>query len=168
MKTKTSAKKPSKAKLSHIDARGRARMVDVGEKPETERVAVAESAVRLSMGTLAMIEVGGNPKGDVLGTARLAGMMASKRTHELIPLCHPIRIVGAKIELTIDRELPGVRIEATVRAFDRTGVEMEALTAASVAALTIYDMTKAVERGAEIVNTRLVEKAGGRSGHWKR
>jgi cyclic pyranopterin phosphate synthase len=158
------------AKLSHSDARGRARMVDVGGKPETPREAVASAAVRTSAATLRLVEraVGARGKGDVLAVARLAGMMAAKRTADLIPLCHPVRLVGCDVELHPDRRLPGVRIEARARAVDRTGVEMEAMVAAAVAALTVYDMVKGAERGVEIQGIRLEEKRGGKSGLWLR
>jgi cyclic pyranopterin phosphate synthase len=129
---------------------------------------VAGAAVRMSAATLALVARGAAAKGDVLATARLAAMMACKRTPELIPLCHPVRIVGTDVAFTIDRRLPGVRVEVTVEAFDRTGVEMEALVGASTAALTIYDMVKGVERGVEIGALRLLEKSGGRSGTWTR
>jgi cyclic pyranopterin phosphate synthase len=157
-------------RLSHLDERGAARMVDVGAKPETARRAVASADVRMSPATLAIIRSASArlSKGDVLATARLAGIMACKRTAELIPLCHPVRVVGTDVAFTVDRRLPGVRIEVTVDAVDRTGVEMEAMVGASVAALTIYDMVKGVERGVEIGGVRLLEKSGGRSGHWTR
>jgi cyclic pyranopterin phosphate synthase len=159
-----------RARLSHLDERGAARMVGVGAKAETARRAVAGAAVRMSAATLALITDGRakvGPKGDVLATARLAAIMACKRTSDLIPLCHPVRVVGTDVAFTVDRRLPGVRIQMTVDAVDRTGVEMEALVGASVAALTIYDMVKGVERGAEIGAVRLLEKSGGRSGTWK-
>ena len=158
------------AKLSHTDARGRARMVDVAAKPETLREAVASAEVRMLPATLRLVEraVGARGKGDVLAVARLAGMMAAKRTADLIPLCHPVRLVGCDLELRADRRLPGVRIEAHARAFDRTGVEMEAMVAVGVAALTVYDMVKGAERGVEIRAVRLQEKRGGKSGFWLR
>ena len=156
-----------RARLSHTDERGAARMVGVGAKPETARRAVAGAEVRMSTGTLALITGGEAKKGDVLATARLAGIMACKRTSDLIPLCHPVRVVGTDVAFTVDRRLPGVRIQVTVDAVDRTGVEMESLVGASVAALTIYDMVKGVERGVEIGALRLLEKSGGRSGTWK-
>jgi cyclic pyranopterin phosphate synthase len=155
-------------RLSHLDERGAARMVDVGAKPETARRAVAGADVRMSAATLALVARGGAPKGDVLATARLAAVMACKRTADLIPLCHPVRVVGTDVAFTVDRRLPGVRVRVTVDAVDRTGVEMEALVGASVAALTIYDMVKGVERGVEIGALRLHEKSGGRSGTWRR
>jgi len=158
------------AKLSHADARGRARMVDVAEKPETLREAAASAEVRMQPATLRLVEraVGARGKGDVLAVARLAGLMAAKRTADLIPLCHPVRLVGCELDLRPDRRLPGVRIAARARAFDRTGVEMEAMVAAAVAALTVYDMVKGAERGVEISAVRLDEKRGGKSGIWLR
>ena len=145
-------------------------MVDVAAKPETARVATASAAVKMTRATLRLVEraSGVRGKGDVLAVARLAGIMAARRTPELIPLCHPVRLTSCDVDLTVDRALPGVRIRATARAIDRTGVEMEALTAAATAALTIYDMVKAAERGVEIRAVRLEEKQGGRSGHWRR
>ncbi len=145
-------------------------MVDVAGKPETARAATASAAVRMKRATLALVAraAGARGKGDVLAVARLAGIMAARRTAELIPLCHPVRLTGCDVDLTIDRALPGVRIRATARAIDRTGVEMEALTAAAAAALTIYDMVKGAERGVEIRALRLEEKQGGRSGLWRR
>lgn len=154
--------------FSHLDERGRARMVDVGEKDETERKARAEAVVRMGPATLRAIVDEAAPKGDVLGAARLAGIMAAKRTHELIPLCHPLTLTFVAVDLTVDEALPGVRIVAEARLKGRTGVEMEALTAASTAALTVYDMCKAMDRGMEIVRLRLLEKSGGRSGQWVR
>jgi cyclic pyranopterin phosphate synthase len=154
--------------LSHLDEGGRARMVDVGGKEVTERAARAEAAVRMAAGTLQMITDQAAPKGDVLGAARLAGIMAAKRTSELIPLCHPLSLTYVGVDLEPDESLPGIRIVAEARLSGRTGVEMEALVAASVAALTVYDMCKAVDRGMEIVQVRLLEKSGGRSGTWVR
>jgi cyclic pyranopterin monophosphate synthase len=154
--------------LPHLDQRGAARMVGVGGKPETARRAVASAAVRMSAATLALVVRGAAKKGDVLATARLAALMACKRTPDLIPLCHPVRVVGTDVAFSIDRRLPGLRVEVAVDAFDRTGVEMEAMTGAAVAALTIYDMVKGVERGVEIGALRLEEKRGGRSGLWQR
>ena len=156
--------------LSHLDERGAARMVDVGAKPETARRAVASAFVRMSAVTLALVTrgTGARGKGDVLATARLAAVMACKRTAELIPLCHPVRVVATDVAFTIERRPPGVRVAVTVDAIDRTGVEMEAMVGASTAALTIYDMVKAVERGIEIGAVRLEEKTGGRSGVWRR
>jgi cyclic pyranopterin phosphate synthase len=143
-------------------------MVDVGPKDETVREAVAEGRVRMRRETLELLRAGNLPKGDVLGTARVAGIMAAKRTSELIPLCHPLLLTHVGIEFALDEGIPAVEIIATVRCRGRTGVEMEALTAASVAALTIYDMAKAVERGMVIEGIRLLEKRGGKSGEWKR
>lgn len=150
--------------LTHLDAAGEARMVDVGDKAETARTATAEAAVIMRPETLDVIISGNARKGDVLGTARIAGIMAAKRTHELIPLCHPLALTSIAVVLTPDPALPGVRVEATVRLTGRTGVEMEALTAASVACLTVYDMAKAIDRGMRIEGLRVVHKAGGRSG----
>jgi cyclic pyranopterin phosphate synthase len=145
-------------------------MVDVGQKPETERVAVAAGAVEMQRATLDAVNAGIMGKGDVLGVARLAAIAGLKRTSELIPLCHPVRVTGVDVSLVArdDGERPRIEILATVRAFDRTGVEMEALTAVSVAALTVYDMCKAIDRGMRIVDVRLVEKRGGKSGTWTR
>jgi cyclic pyranopterin monophosphate synthase len=162
-------RKPSKGgpALTHIDARGEARMVDVSEKPATERVAVAEGRVIMTKGTLDLIESGNARKGDVLGTARIAGIMAAKRTHELIPLCHPLALSKVAIDIEPDPKLPGCLVRATVKVMGPTGVEMEALTAVSVACLTIYDMIKAAERGVRIEGIHLVEKTGGKSGHYR-
>ena len=154
--------------LSHIDERGRAHMVDVGGKDETDRAARAEALVRMAPETLALIEDEALPKGDVIAAARLAGIMAAKRTHELIPLCHPLSLTSVRVEIARVPGLPGLRITAEARLRGRTGVEMEALVAASVAALTIYDMCKAVDRGMEVTAVRLLEKSGGRSGTWQR
>jgi cyclic pyranopterin phosphate synthase len=158
------AKKSSR--LTHIDAKGEARMVDVSAKPDTERVAVAEGQVVMTRKTLDLIVKGNAAKGDVLGTARVAGIMAAKRTSDLIPLCHPLALSKVTIEITPDTKLSGCRVRATVKVKGPTGVEMEALTAVSVACLTIYDMVKAVERGIQIEGIRLVEKKGGKSGHY--
>ena len=152
--------------LTHLDASGTANMVDVSAKPATERTAVAVGAVVMKPETLALVRAGDAKKGDVLGTARLAGIMAAKRTHELIPLCHPLLLTKVAVDLTPDDALPGVRVSATVKVSGQTGVEMEALTAVSVACLTVYDMVKAVDRGAEIGQLRLVRKWGGRSGDY--
>jgi cyclic pyranopterin phosphate synthase len=152
--------------LTHIDAAGRAVMVDVSAKPETERTATARALVRMQPATLDLITRGAAAKGDVLGVARLAGIMAAKRTAELIPLCHPLPIAAVSVDLAADPEAGGVAIAATVRTAGRTGVEMEALTAASVAALTVYDMCKAVDRGMRIEALRIVHKAGGASGEF--
>jgi cyclic pyranopterin phosphate synthase len=150
--------------LSHIDETGRARMVDVGAKPDSERMAVARSEVVMRPETLALVQAGALKKGDVLTVAQVAGVMAAKRTAELIPLCHPLPLTQVAVELALDPALPGVRITATVRTIAKTGVEMEALTAVSVAALTVYDMTKAAEKTMVIQNIHLVEKHGGMSG----
>jgi cyclic pyranopterin phosphate synthase len=154
-------------KLTHIGKRGEAHMVDVSQKAATERIAIAEGCVVMSAKTLAIVEKGDAKKGDVLGTARLAGIMAAKRTHELIPLCHPLLISKVEVEVTPDAKLPGVRVRASVKVTGQTGVEMEALTAVSVACLTVYDMVKAVERGMHIEGIRLVEKRGGKSGVYR-
>lgn len=171
-RTKTQARKArskaaSKPALTHIDTKGEAHMVDVSAKPDTERVAVAEGVVVMTPKTLGVIEKGNAKKGDVLGTARVAGIMAAKKTHQLIPLCHPLAISKITLDITIDPRLPGCRVSAIVKVNGPTGVEMEALTAVSVACLTIYDMVKAVERGVRIDNIHLVEKTGGKSGHYR-
>ncbi|MEO6947107.1 MAG: cyclic pyranopterin monophosphate synthase MoaC [Nitrobacter sp.] len=163
-KNKTAVK--DKAALTHIDAKGEARMVDVSTKPATERVAVAEGQVIMTRTTLAMIESGNAKKGDVLGTARIAGIMAAKRTSDLIPLCHPLALSKVTLDIETDKKIPGCRVRASVKVSGPTGVEMEALTAVSVACLTIYDMIKAVERGVRIEGIHLVEKKGGKSGHY--
>ena len=154
------------AKLSHVDATGKARMVDVGDKPVTAREALARGAITMSATALRLIRTGALAKGDPLQTARLAGIMAAKRTAELIPLCHPLSLTHVSVELTAVRR--GYRIEARVRTAGQTGVEMEALTAVAVAALTIYDMVKAVDKTMVIGDICLVEKTGGRSGHFRR
>lgn len=154
--------------LTHIDEQGRARMVDVGDKPETAREAVARGEVRMSPETLERIAAGDVPKGDVLAAARIAGILAAKRTGELIPLCHPLPITRAEVDFHLDRGRSAIEIEARVATVARTGVEMEALTAVTVAALTIYDMAKALEKGMTIENVRLVRKTGGKSGTWER
>jgi cyclic pyranopterin monophosphate synthase len=151
-------------KLTHLDESGQAHMVDVGAKPESERLAVARGEVHLRAETVALIRQGLMKKGDVLTVAQIAGIQAAKRTSELIPLCHPIPIHQISVELEVDEALPGVKIEARVKTTGKTGVEMEALTAVSVAALTVYDMVKAVEKTGRIQNIRLVEKHGGVSG----
>jgi cyclic pyranopterin phosphate synthase len=151
--------------LTHIDGGGAARMVDVSPKPATERVAVAAGFVRMSAATLELVLSGNARKGDVLGAARIAGIMAAKKTHELIPLCHPLLISKAEVDITPERD--GLAVQATVKVTGQTGVEMEALTAVSVACLTIYDMVKAVERGMTIEAIHLVEKRGGKSGHYR-
>ncbi|MGN6466145.1 MAG: cyclic pyranopterin monophosphate synthase MoaC [Rhizobiaceae bacterium] len=153
--------------LTHLGSGGEANMVDVGAKAETERTAIAEGTVTMRPETLRMIMAGDARKGDVLGTARIAGIMAAKRTHELIPLCHPLLLTKVSVEIEPDEALPGLRVTATTRVTGKTGVEMEALTAASVACLTIYDMAKAVDRGMVLGGIRLVEKTGGKSGDYK-
>jgi cyclic pyranopterin phosphate synthase len=153
-----------KPKLSHVDESGRARMVDVSAKPETQRIAIAKGEIVMQASTLDLIQAGEIKKGDVLTLAQVAGIMAAKRTSDLIPLCHPLQISKVDVECVPDESLPGVRITATVKTTGKTGVEMEALTAVSLAALTIYDMTKAAEKTMRIQNIRLVEKHGGRSG----
>lgn len=152
--------------LTHLDRHGRARMVDVSAKNVTERTATASATVSMLPETLAKIAGGGMPKGDVLAAARLAGIMAAKRTHELIPLCHPLAISSVGVELACNDPQSAVEITATAKVAGRTGVEMEALTAAAVAALTVYDMCKAVDRGMVIGSVRLLHKAGGKSGEW--
>ncbi len=154
-------------KLTHLSGSGEASMVDVSGKPATERVAIAEGCVIMQPTTLDIVRKGDAKKGDVLGVARIAGIMAAKRTHELIPLCHPLAISQVEVDATPDAKLPGIRITARVKVAGQTGVEMEALTAVSVACLTIYDMVKAVDRGMRIEGIRLVEKRGGRSGHYR-
>lgn len=154
--------------LSHVDARGHARMVDVGAKADTERTATARGRVRLQPATLALIAQGQVAKGDVLAVARIAGIMAAKRVGELIPLCHPLPITAVEVEIELDHAASTVEIEATARLVGKTGVEMEALTAVSVAALTLYDMCKAVDRGMTIDAVRLVHKRGGKSGEYRR
>ena len=155
-------------KLTHIDAGGEAHMVDVGDKAETVRVAVAEGFVKMKPETLALIREGNAKKGDVIGTARLAGIMAAKQTANLIPLCHPLMLTKVAVDITEDAALPGLRVEALVKLSGKTGVEMEALTAVSIACLTIYDMAKAADKAMEIVNIRLLEKSGGKSGDFRR
>lgn len=153
--------------FSHFDEHGKAAMVDIGAKAETARVAVARGRVTMQPETLALVKAGQMGKGDALGVARLAGIMAAKRTAELIPLCHPLALTSIAVELTLDEAVPAVEIEARVTLTGRTGAEMEALTAASVAALTVYDMCKAVDRGMVISDIRLVYKSGGKSGTYK-
>jgi cyclic pyranopterin phosphate synthase len=153
--------------LTHIDASGETRMVDVSDKPATERSAVAEGRVVMTKATLELIVSGNAKKGDVLGAARIAGIMAAKKTHELIPLCHPLALSKVTVDITPDRKLPGCIVQSTVKVKGPTGVEMEALTAVSVACLTIYDMIKAAERGVRIEAIHLVEKKGGKSGHYR-
>ncbi len=153
--------------LTHIGAGGEANMVDVGDKAETTRTAIAEGFVSMRPETLDMILAGNAKKGDVLGTARIAGIMAAKKTHELIPLCHPLLLTKVAVEIEPDRALPGLKVTALARVTGKTGVEMEALTAAPVACLTIYDMAKAADRAMTISGVRLVEKTGGKSGDYK-
>jgi cyclic pyranopterin monophosphate synthase len=154
-------------KLTHLSARGEARMVDVSAKAVTEREAVAEGCVMMQTATLDVVRQGNAKKGDVLGAARIAGIMAAKRTHELIPLCHPLAISQVEVDLTPNAKLPGIEVRARVKVAGKTGVEMEALTAVAVACLTIYDMVKAIDRGMRIEGIRLIEKSGGRSGHYR-
>jgi cyclic pyranopterin monophosphate synthase len=154
--------------LTHLDASGRARMVDVGEKPATERRAVARAVVRVSPETARKVLAGDAPKGDVLGVARIAGIQAAKRTAELIPLCHPLALTFIGVEGVVDGGAGTITLTAEARTTGPTGVEMEAMIAASVAALTVYDMVKGLERGAEIAEVVLLEKSGGRSGRWTR
>ncbi|QRM27451.1 cyclic pyranopterin monophosphate synthase MoaC [Microvirga sp. VF16] len=154
-------------KLTHLDASGQASMVDVSDKSVTSRTAIAEGCVIMQAETLDLIRHGEAKKGDVLGTARLAGIMASKRTHELIPLCHPLLISKVKVDCALDDSLPGVRVSAEVKVSGQTGVEMEALTAVSIACLTIYDMVKAADKAMRIENVRLRRKSGGRSGDFE-
>jgi len=156
------------SELTHLDASGRARMVDVGDKSATERRAVARAVVRVSAETAQKVLAGDAPKGDVLGVARIAGIQAAKRTAELIPLCHPLPLTFVGVEGSIDPEAGSITLTAEARTTAPTGVEMEAMTAASVAALTVYDMVKGIERGAEIAEVVLLEKSGGRSGRWTR
>jgi cyclic pyranopterin phosphate synthase len=155
------------AGLSHFDGEGRAHMVDVSDKPVTARTAIAEGHIKMTAETLALIAEGRADKGDVLGIARIAGIMGAKRTAELIPLCHPLPITKVALELMPDTTLPGVRITATVKTGGQTGVEMEALTAVSTAALTVYDMVKAVQKDMEISGVRLTFKDGGKSGRFE-
>jgi cyclic pyranopterin phosphate synthase len=150
--------------LSHLDETGRARMVDVSDKADTERVAVAKGEVIMLPQTLELIRAGMIKKGDVLGVAQVAGIMAAKRTSELIPMCHPLPLMDINVDLTLDNDLPGVQITSFVKTIAKTGVEMEALTAVAVAGLTVYDMAKAVEKTMKIQNIRLVKKTGGQSG----
>ena len=157
-----------KDKLTHFNASGEAHMVDVGQKSVTSRLAVAEGQIVMQPETLALIKQGNHKKGDVLGIARIAGIMAAKKTAELIPLCHPIALTHVDIQLTLDDTLPGVRCEARVECSGVTGVEMEALTAVHISLLTIYDMCKAVDRGMHMEQIQLLKKAGGKSGDWTR
>jgi cyclic pyranopterin monophosphate synthase len=156
-----------RAKLTHLGARGEAHMVDVSAKAATIREARAEGRVLMQASTLDIVRKGDAKKGDVLGTARIAGIMAAKRTHELIPLCHPLAISQVEVDIKLDAKLPSIEVKAWVKVAGPTGVEMEALTAVAVACLTIYDMVKAIERGMRIEGIRLVEKRGGRSGHYR-
>ncbi|MEB2843489.1 cyclic pyranopterin monophosphate synthase MoaC [Rhizobiales bacterium RZME27] len=158
----------SKPTLTHIGASGEAHMVDVGDKAETTRIATAEGFVRMLPETLALIREGNAKKGDVIGTARLAGIMAAKKTSDLIPLCHPLMLTKVSVEIEEDGALPGLRVVATAKLSGKTGVEMEALTAVSVACLTIYDMAKAADKGMEIGGIQLLTKSGGKSGNWRR
>ena len=158
----------SDERLSHTDGSGRARMVDVSAKDESDRFARASGAIRMAPTTLDAIRANALKKGDVLAVARIAGILAAKRTSETIPLCHPISLTDTGVEFTLDDELPGVRVIAHARTRERTGVEMEALTAATAALLTIYDMAKALDRGMTIIEVALLEKTGGASGDWKR
>jgi cyclic pyranopterin phosphate synthase len=151
-------------KLTHLDEQGRAHMVDVGQKPDTERIAIARGEIHMKKETLDLIRAGQIKKGDVLTVAQIAGITAAKRTSELIPLCHPLPLTKVDVDLVMDESLPGVVITATTKTVGKTGVEMEALTAVSIAALTVYDMAKAAEKTMRIQNIRLVEKHGGRSG----
>ncbi|MFG1371120.1 cyclic pyranopterin monophosphate synthase MoaC [Xanthobacter oligotrophicus] len=155
------------ASLTHIDAEGSARMVDVSDKAATAREALAEGRVAMALATLELILSGNAKKGDVMGVARLAGIMAAKRTHELIPLCHPLMLTKVEVEVVADPALPGLHVTARAKTTGQTGVEMEALTAVSVACLTIYDMAKAADRGMRIEGIRLLEKSGGASGHFR-
>lgn len=153
-------------KLTHLDEAGAANMVDVSQKESTHRIAVARGSVTMRAETLDLIRSGNAKKGDVIGTARIAGILAAKKTHELIPLCHPLMLSKVKVDIEPDDTLPGLIVTATTKVSGQTGVEMEALTACSLTCLTIYDMAKAVDRGMVIGDIRLVEKAGGKSGHW--
>lgn len=156
------------SELTHLDGEGSARMVNVGDKPDSHRLARAEGAITMTPETLEVILKSALKKGDVAAAARIAGIMAAKRTPELIPLCHSLVLNEVRVEIEADRSLPGLRVTASAEASGKTGVEMEALTAATVALLTIYDMAKSVDREMEITGIRLVEKRGGKSGHWKR
>lgn len=160
--------RPERRRLTHVDRAGRPRMVDVSAKPPTARRAVAEAIVGLSQETLSLVIDGGGPKGDVLGVAELAGVMGGKKTSDLIPLCHPLALTDLVVQITPDRAASALRIRAEAATIGPTGVEMEALTAASIAALTVYDMVKGVERGVEIRSIGLVSKTGGKSGEWHR
>jgi len=154
--------------LSHLDAAGKARMVDVGGKPVTQRAAVAEGAIRMSRGAFEQVAANQVAKGDVLAVAEVAGTLGAKRTAELIPLCHPLGLDHLEVSASLDEDLPGVRVRASVRAVGRTGVEMEAMTAVAVALLTVYDMVKSADRRMEMLDVRLLEKSGGTHGDWRR
>lgn len=158
----------SDKELTHLDEKGQARMVDVGEKAHTERSATATATIHMQAETLSMIVQGKHKKGDVMATARIAGIMAAKRTPDLIPMCHPLMITSVKVDLVPNLENSSVEVLATCKTVGQTGIEIEALTAASVAALTLYDMCKAVDRGMVIDQVKLLEKIGGKSGHWTR
>ena len=162
-----SAQKPGETRLTHLDASGAAHMVDVGEKAVTTREALAEGRVVMEKATLDLIRSGLSKKGDVIAVARIAGIMAAKKTHELIPLCHPLLLTKVSVDIEPDEALPGLHVRALARVSGQTGVEMEALTAVSIACLTIYDMAKAVDRAMRIEGIRLLEKSGGKSGDWK-
>src|SRR6202020_971129 len=153
--------------LTHIGADGEARMVDVSDKAATDRIAIAEGRVRMAASTLAAILAGRAKKGDVIGAARIAGIMAAKKTADLIPLCHPVGLTKVSVDITPDQALPGLTVRAEARCVGPTGVEMEAMTAVSIACLTIYDMAKAIDRGMTIEAVRLIEKRGGKSGEWR-
>ncbi|WP_279100590.1 cyclic pyranopterin monophosphate synthase MoaC [Bartonella apis] len=155
-------------KLTHVNAKGEAHMVDVGGKHETDRIAIAHGSIKMARHTLEAIENGNAPKGDVLATARIAGIMGAKKTSELIPLCHPLMLTKIAVDIIADHDLPGYQITATVGLNGKTGVEMEALTAVSITCLTIYDMAKALDKSMVISNICLLEKRGGKSGTWKR
>ena len=155
-------------KLTHIDAGGEAHMVDVGGKQETERVAIAEGYIRMAPETLALILAGDAKKGDVIGVAQIAGIMGAKKTSDIIPLCHPLMLTKVSVDISQVPELPGLRVEAMAKLSGRTGVEMEALTAVSVACLTLYDMAKAADKSMEITGIKLLSKTGGKSGNWQR
>ncbi len=163
----SASSKGPEPRLTHLDASGAASMVDVGDKALTIREAFAEGRVVMAAETLRLIREGLSKKGDVIAVARIAGIMAAKKTHELIPLCHPLLLTRVAVEIEADEALPGLRVTALARVSGQTGVEMEALTAVSVACLTIYDMAKAVDRGMRIEGIRLLEKSGGKSGDWK-
>ncbi|MEM8845226.1 MAG: cyclic pyranopterin monophosphate synthase MoaC [Pseudomonadota bacterium] len=156
------------SKLTHFNPAGEAHMVDVGEKPQTQRVAIAEGYIAMQSETLNLIQQGGHKKGDVLGIARIAGIMAAKKTSDLVPLCHPLALTSVKVDFDVQPSKHQVHCQATVKTSGPTGVEMEALTAVQIALLTIYDMCKAVDRGMSMSQIQLLEKMGGKSGHWTR